>query len=101
MYQILNSSQGPVILTDDNEVVFLFQYAHLIELYYEDSEILNKIKDFVANKIKEYVEIEIKGLYDPSTPGQGLLQSYINILSNIKEFEYNAMPRFKELDNNV
>ena len=53
MYQILNSSQGPVILTDDNEVVFLFQYAHLIELYYEDSEILNKIKDFVANKIKE------------------------------------------------
>ena len=93
MYQILNSSQGPVILTDDNEVVFLFQYAHLIELYYEDSEILNKIK--------EDVEIEIKGLYDSSTPGQGLLQSYINILSTIKEFEYNAMPRFKELDNNV
>ena len=100
MYKILDSQQGPVILTDEDEVVFLFQYAHLIELYYEDKEILNKIKEFVSNRIREYVEIEVKGLYDPSTPGQGLLQIYINTLSTIREFEYNAMPRFKEADAN-
>ena len=39
MYKILPSQQGPVILTDQDEVIFLFQYAHLMELYYEDEDI--------------------------------------------------------------
>jgi len=98
MYKILDSQQGPVVITDDGIVVFMYQYANLVELYYEDNTILDKIKDFVSNKLKEYAEIEIKGMYNPSTPGQGLLQNYINILHNIREFEYNALPSFKEKD---
>jgi hypothetical protein len=98
MYKILPSQQGPVVLTDEDEVIFLFQYAHLMELYYEDNEILNKLKDFVAEKLKEYVEIEIKALKDGNTPGQGLLQNYINSIHNLKEFEYNALPQFKSQD---
>lgn len=100
MYKILPSQQGPVILTDENEVIFLFQYAHLMELYYEDQDIVNKIKTFISEKIKEYAELESKALFEPGTPGQGLLQIYVNSINTIKEFEFNALPRFKEADNN-
>lgn len=98
MYKILPSQQGPVIVTDEDEVIFLFQYAHLVELYYEDDKILDKIKDFVSEKLREYVEIEINALKDANTPGQGLLQNYINSIHNIKEFQYNALPQFKSQD---
>lgn len=98
MYKILDSQQGPVIVTDDGVVVFMYQYANLVELYYEDPTILDKLKEFVANKIKEYAEIEAKGILNPTTPGQGLLQNYLNIGHNLREFEYNALPSFKEKD---
>lgn len=98
MYQILDSQQGPVVVTDDGVVVFMYQYANLVELYYEDNTILDKLKEFVATKLREYVEIEVKGLNNPSTPGQGLLQNYINITHNLREFEYSALPSFKEKD---
>ncbi len=87
MCKILPSQQGPVILTDEDEVIFLFQYGHLMELYYEDQDIVSKIKTFISEKIKEYAELESKALFDPATPGQGLLQIYINSINTIKEFE--------------
>ena len=98
MYQILDSQQGPVIVTDDGVVVFMYQYANLVEIYYEDNTILDKLKEFVSNKLREYVEIEIKGIHNPSTPGQGLLQNYINIMHNLREFEYSARPSFRDKD---
>ena len=98
MYKILDSQQGPVVVTDDGVVVFMYQYANLVELYYEDNTILNKIKEFTATRIKEYAEIEAKGIFNPSAPGQGLLQNYLNILHNLREFEYSALPSFKDKD---